>query len=408
MLVLKTIHTILTLLSNMASALSQVENVDSNHAVSCMFQHLENIISQGQKRVTIYVAIASAAHMAKQDPVTSLWSIEQRFEQQFPIFISSLKEICPDDPVHIFLIDPALEDPPFVVCDNKKKLSDCWTKLNVFGETVYVDETTNVHVYPMKFPVTYPGDMFDSKDSVNITEFLHTLNLTAIEQDWFVVVQDYSGRNISVVGDYFENDIKDHHSHIVYGIAAGADGGCYIDLTDPACNFVYQVTDTSIKVITIKCYSDRFHDFIETMNSFKSTQNENTTYKILRSQAKIYLEDKRTLINNEIMALLRQSKALMIGLKSPSSVHTSKKIENKYKIHIEKMILEKRYDDLFQAMQTILSSELKNFISPIYGKESRNVTENIMKEMLSIKDPYKWYDVVSRVISHCRSCIGLE
>ena len=382
---------------------------DYSRDISRLFQHLEKILSQGQKRVTIYVAIASAAHMARKNPITSLWSIEPQYEQQFPIFISSLKEYCPIDPVHIFLIDPALEDPPFVVCDVNREVNKCWIKCEMFGTTMYVDEITNVHVYPMKFPVTYPGDKFNAENSADITYFLHTLNMTAIKNDWLVIIQDYSGRNISVVGDYFESELQGHHDHIIYGIAAGSDGGCYIDLTSPACNFVYQVMENYIKVVTIKCYANNFLEFVEMMNSLGSPQDKNREYEILRAQAMIYLEDKRALINNEIMSLLRQTKALSVGSMEESSMciddYTSKKIKSKWKIDVKEMIRYKKYDDLFHAILGILELELENFVSVIHKKElyrtTKMIISEIIGEMLSKGDPYKWYDVISRVIREC-------
>jgi hypothetical protein len=125
----------------------------------------------------------------------------------------------------------------------------------------------------------------------------------------------------------------------------------------------------------------------------------------------MYLEDKRAFINNDIMSLLRQTRALSIGhMKEPSiyiNDYMSTKMKSKWNINIKEMIDHKKYDDLFRIMLGILGTELENFVSPIH-KDSKHITKMIISEMLSIQDQYKWYDVISKVIRECFAYMSSE
>src|SRR3990167_2343182 len=116
-------------------------------------QHLYKILniieSNNCSFLTVYVAIGSAANCTIQDPITGNWGLDPKLEQQFPPFLKKLKEHFIASPVHIILIDPILENPPFVVCNNKKQIGQNWEKIQ-YDESFYYfrDEITNVNVYP--------------------------------------------------------------------------------------------------------------------------------------------------------------------------------------------------------------------------------------------------------------------
>ena len=92
-----------------------------------LLESLSQISKKNERRVILYVAIGSAAHMAKYDEVTGISTIEPIYDQQYPVFLKNLKTLCLTDPLYIYLFDPMLENIPFIV-KNKfgEGLEDGW------------------------------------------------------------------------------------------------------------------------------------------------------------------------------------------------------------------------------------------------------------------------------------------
>jgi hypothetical protein len=393
----------------------------SENVISHLFEYLQKIHDSGQKTTTVYVAIGSAAHMKKNqvrvNDVTGIaedcWSIEPKFEQQFPVFLSSLKSVCPSAPVHIILIDPCIESPPFVTCNQSGEVAECWRPMDFYGDTIYEDDVTNVTVYPIKCSVTYPNDIFahpeNKVQSVDITAFFENLNAMAIDNDWFVVVQDYSGRNICVVGEHFSSQLAKHHDHIIYGIAAGMDGGCYIDLTSPACNFVYQISDDRITVVNPKCFEENFCEFFDaiTFLSGSDSKSKDRDLVIMKEQAKIFIDEKINTIRNEIMPILRQSAMSLRRDDVTFYVTKSRIAESKYGLNFQKMIKEKKFEEMVAITKDVLRRELVEIVFLFHREHAEKIVDDVLMQMFSQDDPYKWHDHVSRLLNKTMDESGL-
>lgn len=315
----------------------------------------------------MYVAIGSAAHMARQGG-DALWSIEPQYEQQFPRFLRTLKTECPCDPVHIILIDPMLEDPPFLVCNNKKELASNWSKV---AENIYYEDICNVTVYALRQNVEYEGGIRRIEGILDITECLRLLNTLAVTYRWFVVVQDYSGNDIAGVGLLFSQEVAGHLDHIIYGLNVQYDGGCYLDISQPNCDFVYAIDDLQIKAIVT-------HD-MESIKALESAGDKR--HIILRDQRYTYLRGKREII----IGILASLRAIY-----KDGAYT-------YMLH---NIIRYRYKDILQDIETMSSSSQFETVGHILRLElntvfDTQVVEDIMHKIHVTKDPYKWIDIVS-------------
>lgn len=363
--------------------------------LSSMIQQLENIAIEQKNHTVIYVAIGSAANMAKEDPITHKWSIEPKYEQQFPPFMQSLKAECLSSSVHIFLIDPMIENPPFIVCDSDKKIGEDWVETNMNNILCYVNEITNVCVYSIKCAVSYPCDSYQQQ-YIDITGCFEILNELAIINNWLVVVQDYCGKNVASLNNYFQKQITSHCDHIVYGIAGGLDEGCYIDITNPACDFVYIINEKYVRVINpIECANDP-KKFSDRMKSVKNDKYR----EIMTCQLKVMISEKKNLIMNELFPVMRQLK--MKKHEDFNGVYfsqISKKIEIKYSINIDRMIKDNQSDLLFDNLWSILHNELVSIGTHLYEESVESIVNDIMEQIHNQKDIYKWYDIVKNYIS---------
>mgnify|MGYP001594973207 FL=1 len=207
--------------------------------MACLIDLLDYIETKGEKYVTIYVGIGSSAkYSVQQDSLTGMYKIDPKQEQEYPMFLSTLKSKYPTHPVYIILIDPALEDPPFVVCDSHNKLdTSYWSydeKINIFNS-----EGTNIHVIPVRISVTYDFYSRHEPEALNITIFFDKLNELSIKNNWLSILHDFSGKNIALMAERYDELLKYHKNHIIYGLGVRRDESCCINLILPMCNFVF-------------------------------------------------------------------------------------------------------------------------------------------------------------------------
>ena len=73
----------------------------------------------------------------------------------------------------------------------------------------------------------------------------------------FFVFNDFCGRSNKYVAELYDEQIYAHLDHIIYGLGARKDVGCYIDVTGNDCVFPFKLTERNrmmIKVFNIYNY----------------------------------------------------------------------------------------------------------------------------------------------------------
>jgi hypothetical protein len=253
---------------------------------------LSYIENKYEKNVAVYVAIGSAAGCYQHNEQTDEWYIDPKFEQQFPKFLCDLKENFINDPLHIILIDPNLETPPFIVCNRKKQLSELWRKINFDGKNeLYVEDVTNKYVYPINKAISCPGDE-NINTHINFTNFFDRLNELSKQYNWFTVVQDYSGRYMYKFSEYYDNSLLNHKNHIIYGLNARLDESCFVNLLRPACTFVYQKTQNGITAFNPYNFNNII-DMYDILIIVKTNHEARTEYAIVKDQIDIFMKYKK-------------------------------------------------------------------------------------------------------------------
>lgn len=333
----------------------------------CFNNIIKNIYLLDEPCTIVYIAIGSSAGSVQHDIEQNTWKIEPQFEQQFPPFLATLKMHNYMMPTHIILIDSLLENPPFVTCDSKKCVSDDWCK----NEDWMYNIVTNTYIYPIRTNVTY--EPFNDQDQLNINIFLQQINLCAIEKNWFVVFHDFCGRDVGKLAKHFDKMIEGHHDHIIYGIGARMDGGCFIDLTLPECQFEYIIDNKCIKVFNP--YQYNFGELVHIYNASSSS--------VVKAQICVMCDNIKSFFKNNFFSLIRQIALLKNGAHVTIYEHSYVHIESLYDINIKEKIENKEHTQLLDILLCILQCELEKYVK-------NEIIRHHIDKMLEEPDIYKW------------------
>lgn len=288
---------------------------------SHVFSQLDVVSAGIAKDSILYIAIGSAAHMGRDE-------LEPSQQQQIPPFLQELMRHSMQE-VWIVLIDPHLESPPYVRRQGYQ-----------------------ANIVEIRADVCYQPYIRDS--CVDLTEWFRTMNGIAIEKEIFMVVQDYCGADIGKLAEYFDQDLVGHRDHIIYGISARSDVGCFLDLAAPEAQFVYRETCGRLSVL------NPYEDLLACVA---------TPDPIAQGQVRIYLERKRARLL-EILRLARLD--TKIDAKDVEAYGCANRSE------------------AFQLLRT----ELLHYFSPKGDGES--TVDRIMLDISLERDMYKWINIIMR------------
>ena len=383
-------------------------------------ESLSFISSKNEKMASLYISIGSAAHMTKIENEKHI--LEPQYDQQYPVFLRELKNKLPESPLYIYIIDPMLEDIPFIVqnkfidksdkfIDKSDKLEEGWEE-NKFGElNYYYNIEMNIHVFTMKQYVIYPYDInynLEGCTVVDISEFFNKLNILSISNRWLSIIHDFSGKNIGKTAYLYDYELEGHLDHIIYGLGCRTDeGSCYIDLTSPECQFVYNINkdDEFITVFNPYYYkntSELLSRYGELIYLYE-TESEKIT--IIKSQINEYIKMKKKIILDDIMVMLRR-----IGCLEAEKDFDVNMIENisiflkiKTNINILEMIKIKEYRKIINELIHLLKIELTNILYVIYHDNTMNIVNIVIDNMMYNSDPYRWYMYIGRILRELKN-----
>ena len=170
--------------------------------------------------VFIYIGVGTYAGLKNKDGI-----LEPQNYHQYPPFLQDLKNSIPNLNLFIVLIDPMQEQPPYMIADKGLANAAPSPTIAIYSllKSVYTD------------PYECYGD-----DFINITEELRDLNKYAMAENITLLYHDFTGRRNSLLADYFDEELGEHLNHIVYGLSARQDHGCYFDLTAPESYFSWR------------------------------------------------------------------------------------------------------------------------------------------------------------------------
>lgn len=375
---------------------------------------LYSIDANNKPLTTIYVGIGVAAHMRTFEKVGNkdICKLNQEYDQQRPVCLGTLKTHLPFEPMHCFFIDPCLENPPHIVTDSSgKRLGEEW-EVDKYDNNIYHNDTSNIHVYACRFCATHVSDYnrdelmknnhrADLLHYVDITKFLDTLNELAIKNKWFVLYHDFTGRDINPIANHYDDFLGDHRNHIVYGIGMRQDGGCYIDLRKPECDFYYTWSNDSIEVLNPFMYEGKLKELIQ-LTKYIADEIDAYTLKVIEEQIKVLIKSKLQFILETIIEVFR--KVSILRTRKDITPITEKQYSyfvKKYNINFPELIATDSYDELYRQLCIAVEKELKIFFD--YFISDNNFATNLMIELMSQPDEYKWHTIATKYIERCIS-----
>jgi hypothetical protein len=336
----------------------------------------------------IYIGVGTyAGLMTTREDGTCF--LEPKNYHQYPPFLKELKRYTPHLHLHIVLIDPMQENPPYMIQDRLYTGEEFFEE----KENSYISYDGQIHVNVLRKSVTIEDTYkYSVGYCTDISEDLHHLNSYCIENNLSLLYHDFTGRNMKIIAEYFDKNLGTDIDTIVYGFGARADFGCYFDLTHPVAFYPYSMEKKKYRyqLIFLNFYkfinSGKFDKIDEYLNTDKLTQLNQTIIKNHLDEFKKYFRDN--LVNNILYSL-----RIVYQYEKKEILDLNETFFSKFDKHFSKKIVE-----MFHNKQI---SELFETLIEYYSKEI-NIYARLMKfdvdgyEMLKIitSNPisYKWCD----------------
>lgn len=337
--------------------------------------------SQENQNEIIYISIGCAAHREFNEK----WILEDEKNQQYPCFLKNIPDTITTGRKHILLIDPIIEYPPHITQELSVKeplINNSWIEDKICNDfIIFTNTEKNIIVYSIKRFAIYNPSV--RNEEYNITSFCDKINQLSIEKNILSIIHDFSGNNICRLGEFFEEKIKDHLDHIIYGIGIRRDDGCFPTLTEQEYLFAYY-KDKSIKIFNPYCFEDdidKAYNFIE---------NHGIDERLGRLHVAQMIKNKKEYIANVLMVIFRQSWMLCKGEKPI----INKEWENvniilKYKINLFDLYKNGQYDTILCIVMDILRKEMYNIC------KNNDKIDVIFDKILCEQDIYKWNNIMN-------------
>jgi hypothetical protein len=202
--------------------------------------------------VFIYTGVGTAASLNPEH------ILEPQNYHQFPPFLQNLKNNIENLHIFIILIDPYQEEPPYMIKDkgvrvlhenagnlsassgcNAMASSGCnaMAAMAAYRKSVYTDASITL------------------EHGENIMAQLRRLNNYAIQNNITTLYHDFTGRDNKLLAELFDQELVEDLDHIVYGMSARENHGCYFDLTELTSFFPYRMTNDVNKRPLIRLFN---------------------------------------------------------------------------------------------------------------------------------------------------------
>lgn len=349
--------------------------------------YLDLIAKQKDQYPVIYIAVGSAAHRIDQDnDQEDRWILPESNNQEYPLFLQILKSEHPGVTLHIFLIDPALEDLPFVITiGDKKTLKDGWLQIN---NEMFYNQAEKTTIYAIKDYMVYPYREFD-QNKEKYTIFFEKLNHYSKQLNWTTFFVDFSGALFRECANYYSKYIVHHLDHIIYGFFAddAIDSSCLIDTTAPQCLFICYEENNMIKVFNPYAFDKNYH--LEFPNILQKINSDKKIIALVH--IKNFLREKRKYIKN-IFSTMRN---IQVGLNKKEIINeyhqkNLQELSEKYNFNYPQEFDEQAYIEIKKLLEKEWSEEMRKYIFMLYDNDSETVIKQKYENMMKEDNPYHW------------------
>jgi hypothetical protein len=211
--------------------------VKSINTVSNLFaiaEYIESNIQAKSNPVVLYIGVGTyMCRFQKDSDGNDFIPLED--SQQFPPTLQSLYQSHPDLEFYIILIDPYLENPPYITKDPNVKniLNNPIFVKSMFNSEVELFSNPRLKVFVIRDNIGIRDLNYHSYDGVaDIKDNFTYFNDICIQNNILYIYHDFSGANLRPLCTYFNHKIKNNLEHIIYGFGNGYIDDCIVNLLD--------------------------------------------------------------------------------------------------------------------------------------------------------------------------------
>lgn len=351
-------------------------------------KYLDIISNSESNPILIYVAIGCAARCMFSD--SDQKTLPESDNQEYPLFLQTIKQNIPNTDLHIFMIDPMIEDVPFVISNNDgKTIKQNWNQLN---NEVFFNDSENTTIYKIKEEVSLP---YYQTNGIDYSFFFDKLNKYAIKQNWTVIVCQYTGIRLQTPYDYYENQLYGHLDHIIYRLFTDDENqsSCMLDMKHIECQYHFKYQNNMIKIFNPFMYKKNYQ--IEFPEMILTTVDQNQK-NIIVNHIMVFLSIQK----NKIKQLLYniQSVSRCLKLETPLSQFTSELIKHTYlpNCQIDHQKFDKNiYSDLFGSLLNLYSELLIQYIFMMHHESSSDIVFDRINQIINEDN----YNIFSKYVS---------
>ena len=342
---------------------------------------------QTEKKQIIYIGIGTAAGLREPDG-----ALLPKNYHQYPPFIQDLKNSGPTISLAVLLIDPNQENPPYMVEDKGLVPKDTPHNNNNYTD-IYTSPDETLTLYTLRANVY--ADVFQRYDDtyINITDHLRVLNAYAMANNVLFICHDFTGRRNQLLAEYFDDELRDHLDHIVYGLGLREDFGCYFDLTDPCSYHPYYRTGVG----AIKLFNAYYYIVNDKLSMMRSDTMRSDSMLINK-----HIEKLLTLVKQELHNVVLQALRVVFRLIVGEAVKEFDKDATDYRYFSPdkrarclQLYNERNYGDLYDYLLTAFGKKL-DIVSTVKGLDMTG--REILEFITMGDDPFKWYDNVKEFL----------
>ena len=360
-------------------------------------ERIQNHIPQDEMSF-IYIGVGTYAGLKNNNGILELQNYHQ-----FPPFLQDVKNRYPELNLFIVLIDPMQEKPPYMVADkgliplDNSNSNPLDNNNPLDNTTIFTTNDRKLIVYTLRQSVyTEPYECYG--DAVNITEDLRDLNNYVMRKNITLLYHDFTGRRNSWLAEYFDKEIGEHLNHVIYGMSAREDHGCYFDLTDIGAYFpitVRKEEDPPAKMLLLfNIYNYIVNNKINLIES-ESSLFEQEIYPMINKQIEQVITTVKEDLKNHMLTLLRVVFRLNNGDEKQADInidHCFNFIKKSFREEYLNLYKTEKYNQLYSKLIDYFSrdfdiiAKLKKY--DLTGKE-------ILGFITHGDKPYEWYNNIN-------------
>lgn len=371
----------------MATDLSLI-GCEHNHRepndLSIIISNISNIIKSTSQETPhiIFMSLGSAAATRNLNGL-----VDDENYHQYPQFLQNINHKIRGGHIHIILIDPELESPPYIIQDHSKGLDF----ENITGNYYIAHNFNHVHVYTLRKFVFVNDGQFNYPDYINITDDLIALNNLCMEESILLIYNDFSGRANKSVAELYDEQICMHLDHIVYGLSSRKQISCYINLLEVDAQFAFKIVKQNrlmIKVFNIYTYLIGKENYnINNIIDEYGIENIDIISSHISCALQNYIEEFKN-YSLSVLRCLYNLKKDKININISISANNITINKDKQK-QINNLLNTKKYDELYEYVFNIFAFNL-DYICKL--KDNGLTGYNMLKAITNNDDPFKWYN----------------